>query len=407
MDEAIALITDRAEVLPATTVALADAAGRVLAEDVVSALDLPPFANSAMDGFALRSVDTVDAGSDSPARLRLTGESRAGAPAQLQLLSGCAMRISTGAAMPEGADAVIRVEHAVLEEDELLASAPIAAAQDVRPAGDDIARGQTVLRAGELIGAGELAMLSSIGEDRVSVRARPRVAVIATGDELVVPGQPLAHGQIYDSNSLMLAELVRAAGAELVSLSTRVADERPAVDAALGLGLKDCDVLIVCGGVSMGEHDHVKAALAGAGVEQVFWQVALRPGHPTWFGALRRADGSETLVLGLPGNPVSAYVTFQLFATAALSCLSGADRRPLMLTARFRGQSVRKKLGFTQALRCRLFDDGGDLVAELTAPNQRSHAVSSTVGTDALALLGQDLTELSSGDSVRVQLLRS
>lgn len=406
VEEAIALVVDGLRPLPVVRPAPDQAIGGVLAEDVVSTLDLPPFGNSAMDGFVLRAADTAGASGDAPARLRLTGESRAGTPAGATLEPGCAMRISTGAAMPDGADAVLRVEDSAIDGDELLVSAPLETGKDVRPAGDDVIRGQTVLEAGAIVGVGELAMLASVGATEVAVHRRPRVALMATGDELKAPGEQLGHGQIYDSNSFMLAELVRESGAELGAVNTRVADTQPAVDAALADCLREADVLVICGGVSKGEHDHVKPALADAGVEQVFWQVALRPGHPAWFGIHKRPDGSETLVFGLPGNPVSAFVTFHLFVRPALAALAGDRREPLRLQARFRGAHQHKKRGFTHAVRCTLRNDGEELVAELTSGNQRSHAMTSMVGADALAVLPAEAECLDDGDIVTVRLLR-
>ncbi|MBJ7348794.1 MAG: molybdopterin molybdotransferase MoeA, partial [Thermoleophilaceae bacterium] len=276
---------------------------------------------------------------------------------------------------------------------------------DVRPAGDDISSGQTVVPAGSMIGAGELAMLAAIGMQKVPLRPLPRVAIVATGDELAVPGQQLQPGQIYDSNSYMLGQLVREAGAEVSNVDARVADNFDTVLSSINAGLEACDVLVICGGVSKGEHDHVKPALKAAGVEQKFWQVALRPGHPTWFGVKKHQEGKETLVFGLPGNPVSAYVTFQLFVRAAINGLVGADNAPLTLLAEYRGEPQAKKVGFTQALRCKLSNDGEKLVAQPTSNNQRSHALSSVVAADGLVLLPPESGGVTSGDSVAVQLV--
>lgn len=406
LEDAIAAVANEAAPLPAERVEATEAPDRVIAEDVASAIDLPPFANSAMDGYAMRASDTTLAAADNPAKLQLTGESRAGSPATESLGPHCAIGISTGAALPDGADAVLRVEDAEVAAGTLSVTKPIESGKDVRPAADDISAGDAVLTAGTTIRAGELAMLASVGATDVLVHRRPRVALIATGDELVSPGDDLAPGQIYDSNSTMLARLVAAAGGRLTHVDTRVADERAAVDAALHLGLDNCDVLIACGGVSKGEHDHVKPALLAARVEQRFWQVGLRPGHPTWFGV--RPDGErKQLVFGLPGNPVSAFVTFHLFAAPALQRLAGSQARNLSLQAKYDGPDLHKRRGFALAVRCRLRNVGDELVAELTSENQRSHAVSSAVGANGLIIAGADEDAPTAGATVSVQLIDS
>lgn len=403
LDDAVTAILERCVELQAEQVAAAEASGRVLAEDVNSPIDLPPFANSAMDGYVVRAADTASA----PVTLPISGESRAGSPAEAPIAPGTAIRVSTGAVMPEGADAVVRVEDVELSDGTITIGAALQPGHDVRPAGDDISAGTTVLRAGSTLRAGELAMLASVGRDEVSVRRRPRVSVVSTGDELVAPGESLERGQIYDSNGAMLAQLVTESGGTVKSLATRVADDRSAVDSAIASALRDVDVVIVCGGVSMGEHDHVKPALLNAGVEQVFWQVAMRPGHPTWFGVATGGGGRSTLVFGLPGNPVSAFVTFHLFVSPALEALLGDTRVPLTVTARYHGPRQTKRAGFVHAVRCRLADEDGELVARLTAENQRSHALTSAVGVDGLALLPEETTELDDGDTIRVRMIRS
>lgn len=403
LDDAVNAILSRCAALPSEQISTVDAAGRILAEDVTSPIDLPPFANSAMDGYAVRAEDT----SGAPARLKLSGESRAGSPADSPIEPGTAIRISTGAVLPDGADAVIRVEDVELDGDAVLVSEAVGPGHDVRPAGDDISAGETVLRSGLKLRAGELAMLASVGRTEVDVRQVPRVNVVSTGDELVAPGEALQPGQIYDSNGAMLAELATESGAKVTSLMSRVGDTRVAVDAAINAGLQGADVLILCGGVSMGEHDHVKPALIEAGVLQIFWQVAMRPGHPTWFGTAARADGGTTLVFGLPGNPVSAYVTFHLFALPAIRALLADNHTPLSVKARYSGPAQKKRAGFVHVVRCALGDRDGEVVAGLTAENQRSHALTSAVGVDGLALLPEDLTLLEDGDQIQVRLTRS
>lgn len=381
-------------------VGVAEATGRVLADDLASPLAMPAFDNSAMDGFAVRSADTAHA----PVDLHIVGEARAGAPFAGGIPHGGAARISTGAPMPEGSDAVVRVEDALCDGDRLRVTAAVAAGHDVRPRGDDIAIGQLAVARGARIGAGERAMLAAVGAREVDVYRRPRVSIVATGDELVAPGGRLAAGQIYDSNSVMVEQLARAAHADVVAVVRGVGDTGLATRAALDQALAGCDLLVITGGVSMGEHDHVKPALRELGVQEVFWQVALRPGHPTWFGVRDTPEG-RTLVLGLPGNPVSAYVTFCLFAAPALRAMEGDAQPLLQLDAVYAGPTQSKRIGHVMALRVRLSPSHRGLTAMATGPNQRSHAISSLVGVDGLALVASDVDRINDGDRVRVQLI--
>lgn len=401
----------RAVKLQPETVPLAEALGRVLAADVTAPHSLPPFDNSAMDGFALRAADTAGASEASPVVLVLAGESRAGTPAADEVKPGEIAKISTGAALPAGADCVLRVEDSQRPDDAHVAFArELSPGHDVRPAGDDVHAGELVIAAGAVLNAGEVAMLASVGAATVECVRRPRVAIVTTGDELVAPGGSLGHGQIFDSNSAMLIALVTECGGEIVALQVAVTDEAEPTDAAIAAALggeSPPDVLIACGGVSVGEHDHVKPALAAAGVEEIFWQVAMRPGHPTYFG-LREATGERpaTLVFGLPGNPVSAYATFHMFAAPALRSLGGREPLPRRIEAKL-DEPLRKPPGHAQVLRCELSEGSDGLpLAAPTSRNQRSHAMSSLIGVQGLALIPADATELEAGTKVQVELVR-
>ena len=373
--------------LPAETVALGSALGRVLAEEVASGEDLPPFDSSAMDGFALGTAD---------AELEIVGESRAGAPADRALAPGEAIAISTGAMVPEGTVAVAPVERVELIEGRVRVPG-FEPGANIRRAGEDVRAGQVVLAAGTQIGPAEVAMLASLGHAEVACGGVPSVAVVVTGDELVDLGVPLAPGQIRDSNAPALAALATAAGAR-VTATSRVGDDFDATVAALREALEAADVVCISGGVSVGEHDHVKPALRELGVEEVFWGVALKPGKPTWFGTL---DGR--LVFGLPGNPVSAMVTFQLFAHPALRALAGADPARARVRARLRAP-IRLSPKREQAVRCRLLagDDGWH--ADPTG-RQGSHQISSMLGADALAIVPAGEGELAAGELVHVEPL--
>ena len=355
--------------LPSEPVPVEDAVDRVLARDVIAAADVPPFGNSAMDGFAV--------GADaSSAPLRIVGEARAGAPAAVALGPGEAIRISTGAPLPEGTAAVVPVERTAERDGAVEIAGDVVPGQHLRAAGEDLRAGATVLPAGSRLTAGALAVAVGAGAGSVEVARRPRVAVLCTGDELRAPGAPLGPGEIHNSNGPMLAALARAAGAEVVAVE-RVADERAATERAFAAALDGADVVIASGGVSVGPHDHVKPALTALGVEERFWRVALQPGKPTWFGTR-----GEQLVLGLPGNPVSSFVTFLLFARPALLARQGAAR-PLPPRGRAALAEAPPRREREQALRVRLDEADGLLTATPTGA-QGSHITGSLAAADAL-----------------------
>lgn len=372
-------------------VAIDAALDRVLAQDVLAAGDVPSFASSAMDGFAVRSADARQAAG---AGLEIVGESRAGAPARRAVAAGEAIRISTGAVLPEGADAVVPVEQATEDGGRVLLAGGLAAGRHVRRPGEDLRGGATVLRAGTRLGPAELGVAVAAGRAQLTCARRPRVTVIATGDELVAPGAPLGPGQIHNSNAVTLEALARRAGAEVDRVG-HVADTPEATRAALAHALQTADLVVVSGGVSVGPHDHVKPALAALGVQERFWRVALRPGKPTWFGTL-----DERLVLGLPGNPVSAMVTFVLFARPALAALQGArpgaDRVAAVLA-----EPRARHADRDECVRVMLDPERH---AHVTGP-QASHVLSSMAGADGLVVIPRGEGELPAGSPVEVELL--
>jgi molybdopterin molybdotransferase len=371
-------------------VAIAAALGRVLATPVDAAGDTPPFPNSAMDGYA------VIAGPASR-ELELVGESRAGSPSELTLAEGQAIRISTGAVLPAGAEAVIRQEDVSAHDGRIICETATAPGDNVRRPGEDMRRGLRVLEAGVRLGPAELAAAVAAGAGRLTVARAPRVRVLCTGDELRDPGTTLAPGQIHNSNEPMLVGLALDAGAAAAP-GPRLADARETTVAALSQALEASDVVVVSGGVSVGPHDHVKPALLELGVREHFWRVALQPGKPTWFGA--RGD---TLVFGLPGNPVSAFVTFCLFVAPALAALQG--RRLPAATGEARlAADVRRNPQREQAIRVRLIPEADRLLAAPTG-RQDSHVVSSLIGADALAMIPAGLGALAAGTAVTVLTL--
>jgi molybdopterin molybdotransferase len=401
LSAARAAVLAEVEPLGAVQVALAEALDRVLAEDLRAGEPVPAFDNSAMDGYALRAADTAGAGGDRPVALRLVDESRAGAPATARLAVGEVARVSTGAVLPPGADAVLRQEEARVEGDRIEARAPLAPGHDVRRAGEDIAPGARVLARGARLGPTELGVAASLGLAQVACARRPLVQLVTTGDELALPGEERGPGGVWNSNAYSVPAQAARAGAD-VRVGRPVPDDAAATRAALGEGLDGADVLVVCGGVSVGPHDHVKDALAARGVEQRFWRAALRPGGPVWFGVLAR-DGARALVFGLPGNPVSAMVTFQLLARPALLALQGADPAARTATA-ILDADVRKRPGRLHAIRCRLSSEADGLHARPTGP-QGSHVLTSMLGADALALIPAASAEVRAGERVTVELL--
>ncbi len=376
------MVRERAARLPAEEVPAGEAAGRRLAAGVRSLGDHPRFTNSAMDGYAVRAADT-------PGELRLVGESRAGSPWEGMLGAGEAIGISTGAELPEGADAVLRREDADERDGLVITAERVEPGRDVRRAGEDLAIGEMLMAAGAVVPAHAVAALAAAGHASVPCERRPRVAILGSGDELVPPGEPLGPGQVYDANRVGLAAQARAAGAEVVATDL-VRDERAATIATLsrlleGDGGPRPDLLVTIGGVSVGRHDHLRPALQAAGVREVLYGLRIRPGHPLWLG-----ERGDQIVLGLPGNPVSAAVCFHLFGRPLLGRDEPWDRTAPLADA------YRKGTRRAEFVRCRR---EGDALRPL--PRQASHAITSLAGADALAWIPEEAEELAAGAHVR------
>jgi molybdopterin molybdotransferase len=386
IDEALARVLARVRPLGAEQVLVADAARRVLAEDVVSCVDLPPFPSSAMDGFAVRAEDT-------PGRLPVVFRIAAGAPAERPLAPGEAMEISTGGAVPDGADAVVPIESVVTSGDKVGIEEAVVAGAHVRPIGGDVRVGAPLLPAGTTLGPAQLGALAAAGVAEAACARRPRVVVLSTGTELRAPGEELGPGQIYESNGPMLAAALASAGA-LVERIGPVADDEGEHRLALEHGL-DADVLVSSGGVSVGPHDLVRRILGELGVEEDFWGVAVRPGKPVAFGTR-----GATLVFGLPGNPVSSLVAVELFVRPALLALQGAARPgPNYELARL-AAPVRRNGRRDELVRARAGNAGGDTVVEPVS-GQESHMIARAAAADALILVPQGEGEIAAGEAVR------
>ena len=352
---------------------LSRALGRVLAEDVVAAIALPGFDNSAMDGFALRSAD-----GDTPRRL--VGEQFAGATVGIAVAAGECLRITTGAALPAGADAVVMKENARIEGDLVAFTQAATEGQHVRRRGEDVAVGDTVLRAGAVLDASKLSLAAALGHHDLPVRRRPTVAVFTTGDELRAPGQPLAPGEIYDSNRVLLQALLIAEGYEPVAWPV-LPDDPDAMAGALKDAAFSFDLVLTCGGVSAGEKDFLPAFLQREG-QVHFWKVLMRPGMPVLFGRLGGAH-----FLGLPGNPVSVLATFLTLARPLLDTLQGRAPRPPM-RARLSADVVKshERLEFLRGvLAC---DEAGQLQVTPN-PADGSHRLRAAAMSNALVVLGE------------------
>ncbi|MDI5921716.1 bifunctional molybdopterin-guanine dinucleotide biosynthesis adaptor protein MobB/molybdopterin molybdotransferase MoeA [Halomonas sp. LR5S13] len=384
--------------LPAERVALAELHGRVLAEDVVSPIDVPQNTNAAMDGIALAWPGDAEL----PGEWRVVGEVLAGSRLEEALGAGECVRITTGAPLPPGADTVIMLEQLEERSETVVVhqTERVKRGQHVRQAGEDIPRGQTALRAGNRLGAAELGLLASLGLAEASVHRRPRVAIFSTGDEVTAPGEPLPPAGIFDANRHTLAGLLAEQGAELIDLGI-LPDDRDAMVAALGDAAGRADMVITSGGVSVGHADFTRAALEAVG-RLAFWRIAIRPGRPLACGLLGERG---VPFLGLPGNPVAVMVTFLQFVAPLLSKLQGrAVREPLRLTA-IADEALKSRLGRTDFLRgCYHADAEGRLHVRSTGA-QGSGILSSMVAANCLIELTDEREGVAPGETVSIQPL--
>ncbi len=376
------------------TVPLSQALGRVLAHAVDSPLDLPPFDNSSVDGYAVRAADVAAAAAGAPVRLRVGGRVAAGESFQGEVRSGTAVRLFTGSPLPEGADAVVMQEDTRSPESgEVVVLAGVQPGENVRNRGEDIRTGAPLLKAGDILTASRLSLLAAVGLAGVSVGRRPALGVLATGSELREAGSALARGQIYESNRLGLAALAQRAGA-VPAVFPLVPDDFEATREALVTAFKECDLVLTSGGVSVGEMDFVRRAFTEAGGELQFWKVAIKPGRPFVFGRW-----ANKFLFGLPGNPVSAMVTFQLLVRPAVRRWQGATDLAPPAQAGVLAEPLANSGDRRHFLRVRLDPDGNVYSAGL----QASHALSSLAAANGLVDLAPGQV-LPRGAAVRVLL---
>lgn len=391
VDDAVGLIAARvSSVEEVETIALAEADGRILARDIAAPLPLPPFTNSAVDGYAVASRDLPKAEAEA---FPVLGRVQAGASPDGVIKARHAVRIFTGAPMPVGADTVFMQEDVRLDGDKVVLPAGLKPGANVRPAGEDIPLGFAALKAGQRLRPQDVALVAAFGLTHIDVRRRIRVAVFSTGNELVSPGEVRAAPQLFDSNRFMLMAMLHRLGCEVSDLGI-FSDEQNALASALKRVATGHDLLLTTGGVSTGEEDHVKAAVESAG-KLVLWRMAIKPGRPVAMGII-----GGTPFIGLPGNPVASFVTFVHVVRPTILALAGARQEkltPMPVRAAF---SYRKKISRREYVRVSLRQGADGVLEAIKFPREGAGLLSSLADTDGLAELGEDVTQVSPGDSI-------
>lgn len=392
--EAVRRVLDNTPRSSVDSVPLERSQGLVLSEDLEARFDSPPFDNSAVDGYAVRSADAEEG-----KVFQVVDEAPAGRPAEKSVEKGKAIKIFTGGVIPEGSDAVVMVENTSGWGEEFDLRKPAEPGQNIRQSGEDVREGDVILRTGTEIGAPEIALAATQGYGELPVYRRPKVAILSTGTELVAPGErDLRPGEIYDSNSFAMLAQAREAGAEAFRIAA-ASDDADVLRDTIREALESADVVVTSGGVSVGEKDLVKSTLLDLGVEQVFWGVKLKPGKPVFYGA---REGSR--FFGLPGNPVSAMVCFELFVRPALAQMMGREDKERPRIQVYFDEGMSNRLGRMHAMRVSLERTEKGWRAESVGA-QGSGLVSSLTKADALALIGPE-SEARAGEPVEAIVLR-
>jgi molybdopterin molybdotransferase len=394
VDEAVGLIAARLRaVQDIEAVRLRDADGRVVARDIAAPAPLPPFTNSAVDGYALRGSDLPDQ-AGAVAVLPVTGRVQAGFSARQPLQAGHAMRIFTGAPMPVGADTVFMQEDVRLDAGgRVVFPTGLRPGANVRPAGEDIPAGHPALKAGQRLRPQDVALIAAFGLTEVDVRRRVRVAVFSTGNELVSPGDQRGEAQLFDSNRYMLMAMLVRLGCDVSDLGI-IGDNRAALADSLKQVAGSCDLILTSGGVSTGEEDHVKAAVESAG-KLVLWRMAIKPGRPVAMGII-----GGTPLIGLPGNPVASFVTFVHVVRPTVLALAGAAQEPLVPLPVHAAFTYKKKIARREYVRVTLRKAKDGVLEAIKFPREGAGLLSSLVDTDGLVELSEDITRVDPGQSV-------
>ena len=391
-DDALQCILDHTAVSPVQHVPLLESLGSVLAEPLISPFDMPRFDNSAMDGYGVKLGDLLNASQSTPAKLTVTGTLQAGSDQLPELQKGTAIKIMTGAPVPPSVDAVVMKEFCETKNGHVLVKCTAEASENIRKKGEEFSHGQQILPAGTPITPAVIGLLATLGYAQVPVHTQPRIGIIATGNELVEPGKPLKNGQIYDSNRYALEAACRNLGINQITTAC-AKDDVDSLRKTIGKMLQQTDALITLGGVSVGDYDFVKDVLEHLGVETKFWKINIKPGKPVLFGIT--ADRKP--VFGLPGNPVSALVTFHLFVRPALLKMGGHPHPKPKTQPATLLKKLRQKPGRRTFVRG-ILDQTGVTPTE----GQDSHMMLGLAKANALIVFPEDQSELPEGGTVQI-----
>ena len=397
VEEALNIVLESVQRIEAEKAGIIDSFGRVLAEDIKSDCDIPAFDYSAMDGYAVRSADTKGASAGNGVKLRVVGEFRAGGDTSARVEKGQAVKIMTGAPIPQGADAVVMVEDTSMEGDNVEVFEEAEKGENIRLAGEDIKNGDLVIKRGTLLKEGHVGMLAALGIPAVSVKRRPKVAILATGDEVISIDEDIKPGKVRNSNAYSLHAQVLACGG--IPINKGVAsDNKEGLKAKLRSCL-DCDIIITSGGVSMGEYDYVKDVMIDMGMDLKFWKIAMRPGKPNLFGVI---NGKP--FFGLPGNPVSTMIGFEVFVRPAIQKMLGRISDDRSEVEAVLEEDIKKKKGLKFFIRAQTRWEDSGYVTRTTGP-QGSGILSSMAKADSLIILPEDEERVKQGEKVLVRLL--
>ena len=398
VQKAKGIISEHIFQLDSESILLSDSSGRIIDHDVIATFPSPRFDNSAMDGFAVRSSDTHEASQQTPVSLKNIGSSAAGSPSSLKLKPGECIQCMTGAKIPNGADAVIMVEQTSGYSDNEMIEimADVYPGKNIRLKGEEIKKGDILIKKGTRITPSELSVCAAFGQSNINVLKQPKVAIFATGNELIEPGKKLKEGKIYNSNLYMFSELVRKAGGKVV-MQDVVKDDKSALHSYLSEALENCDLIISSGGVSMGRYDHVRDVFMELGVKESFWKVAQKPGKPLFFGSKK-----NKLIFGLPGNPISSFIGFMEWVWPVVGQMMGHFEDPYLIGI-LKESFKRDKIKFRYLFGKAWIEKGKILCSPSTKVG--SHMLTSALGANCILGADPGSDDLLEGDSIQINLL--